>query len=70
MKRALAILFILLISMSKNLRDEYVVPLTILWTDAGDAKIQIQIWLEISGETISLDDADVLAIIASIKPVN
>ena len=54
--------------LSKNTKDEYVVPFAIFWTDAGSDKIQVTVWLELGEETISLDDADVQAILASIKP--
>lgn len=44
-------------------------PIAILWTEDGDAQFQISIWLEMEDGKISLDDADVQAIIASIQPV-
>ena len=45
------------------------VSIAILWTEDGDAQFQISIWLEMEDGKISLDDADVQAIIASIQPV-
>jgi len=54
--------------LSKDITGEYVLPFAILWTDAGSDKIQVTVWLELGDNTISLDDEDVQAIIASIKP--
>jgi len=44
------------------------IPTALMWTDAGDDNILVAVWLEMEDVTISLDDADVQAIIASIKP--
>lgn len=42
-------------------------PITILWTGEADSdQFQVSIWTEMSEGSISLDDADVQAIIASI----
>ena len=54
--------------LSKNSAGEYALPFAILWTDAGNDKIQITVWLEQEGNTITLMDWDVQAIISSIKP--
>lgn len=43
-------------------------PTAILWTEDGGDQFQISIWLEMEDGKISLDDADVQAIIASIQP--
>jgi len=53
--------------LSKSIAGKYELPFAILWTDAGNNKIQVTVWLEIEGITISLDDPDVQAIIANIK---
>jgi len=54
--------------LSKNSAGEYVLPFAILWTDAGNDTIQVTVWLEQEGNTITLLDADVQAILTSIKP--
>jgi len=54
--------------LSKNIKDEYVVPFAMFWTDVGNDKILATVWLELGEKTISLDDADVQAILASIRP--
>ena len=41
-------------------------PLAMFWTLNDDVDVQIAIWTEMGGKTISVDDADVQAIIASI----
>ena len=44
-------------------------PLAILWTgESGEDQFQVTVWLEMEGETISLEDGDVQAILASILP--
>lgn len=43
-------------------------PLAILWAEDGDDQYQVVIWLEKEGTSISIDDADVRAILASVKP--
>ena len=43
------------------------VPITILWTEVGDIQYQINMCTETDDETISLEDADVQAILASIE---
>ena len=54
------------LSMDSN--REYTLPFAILWTDAGNDKIQVTVWLEMEEIAITLLDADVQAIITSIKP--
>jgi len=54
--------------LSKNSAGEYVLPFAILWTDAGNDKIQATVWLEMEGNTITLLDWDVQAILGSVKP--
>lgn len=45
------------------------VPMTIIWTtDSEGNQYQVTVWTEMSDGTISLDDADVQAILASLKP--
>ena len=46
--------------------DYYDVPTTLLWTEDGSDIISVQIGLKNSKQTLSLDDADVKAIISSI----
>jgi len=41
-------------------------PLALLWTEEGDI-FQVTVWLENGGKKISLDDADVRAILESIQ---
>jgi len=55
-------------AMSRNVKDEYVIPFAIYWTDAGSDKIQAIVWLEQGDAKVSVDDPDVVSIIASIKP--
>ncbi len=43
-------------------------PLALLWTSDGDIQYQANIWLEASDGKIELDDADLIAILASVKP--
>jgi len=54
--------------LSKDNSGEYTRPFALLWTDAGNDKIQVTVWLEMEEITITLLDADVQAILASIKP--
>ena len=42
------------------------IPLVYIWTAVGDANIAITLWTEMGDKKISLDDADVKAIIGSI----
>lgn len=42
-------------------------PLTMLWTEDGGALTQVTVWTEMDGKTISLEDADVQAILMSIQ---
>ena len=42
------------------------VPMAMLWTEDGEEQFQLTIWLENGNEKLSLDDAEVQAIIASI----
>ena len=42
-------------------------PIATLWCVEGDDQFQVLIWTEVEGKTISVDDADVQAIIASIS---
>jgi len=53
--------------LTKNSAGEYALPFSILWTDAGSDKIQVTVWLDMDGNTITLLDADVQGILASIK---
>jgi len=46
-------------------------PIAMVWTDAGDGnEYQVSIWLQLEegGDSISVTDADVQAIIASVQP--
>jgi len=54
--------------LSKDNSGDYTRPFALLWTDAGNNKIQITVWLEMEDVSITLLDWDVQAIIASIKP--
>lgn len=40
----------------------------VLWTEEGDIQYQAIIWLEVEGKTITLEDKDVQAILASVEP--
>jgi len=40
----------------------------VLWSENGDYQYQATIWLEIESKTITLEDADLQAILASVKP--
>ena len=40
----------------------------VLWLEEGNIQYQAIIWLEVEGKTISLDDPDVQAILASVAP--
>lgn len=42
--------------------------MAVLWAEEGDYQYQATVWLEVSGNTITLEDADVLAILESVKP--
>ena len=47
----------------------YDLPLAILWTGESDGdQFQVTIWLETAEGSVSIDDADVQAIIGSIQP--
>lgn len=44
-------------------------PLAILWAEDGDHQYQVTLWLELTeGNAIAPTDADVVAILASLKP--
>ena len=43
-------------------------PLNYIWTEVNGANITVTVWKEMGDKKISLDDADVKAIIASITP--
>ena len=43
-------------------------PMTILWTENGDYQFQATIWTNQGDGAISITDADVLAILASVQP--
>ena len=43
-------------------------PVAVLWAEDGDDQFQVIIMLEMDDGKISVDDADVKAILASIKP--
>jgi predicted small lipoprotein YifL len=43
-------------------------PVAVLWAEDGDDQFQVTIMLEMDDGKISVDDADVKAILASIKP--
>jgi len=42
----------------------------ILWAEEGKIQYQASLWLEVEGKTISLDDDDVRAILASVGPAD
>ncbi|MCL2815732.1 MAG: hypothetical protein FWD23_14135 [Oscillospiraceae bacterium] len=44
------------------------VPCVLIWTDAGAHKIQAAVWLELGETKITLEDADVQAILSSLAP--
>ena len=49
--------------------EEYGGKLAILWAEEeGGHQYQANVWLEVEGNKISLDDEDVLAILASVQP--
>ena len=43
-------------------------PIAVLWTEDGDEQFQVNIWLENGGQKLTLEDADVQAILTSISP--
>ena len=54
--------------MAASTGGEYKLPVVFLWTNVGDAQIVIAIWTEMGDKKITLKDADVKSIIASITP--
>ena len=54
--------------MAASMGGGYNLPVTFLWTYVGDAQIKVAIWTEMGGKKITLNDADVKSIIASITP--
>ena len=43
-------------------------PMAILWAEDGDHQFQVSVWLEMDNGAITLEDADLLAMLGSIRP--